>query len=104
MLADLRIGKQEILVLRRTHNVMSDTLPHDVDRPENDSRPGVSALTWLCGGLGLYLGVFVLLVLDNFVFRTYFVLKWFPILEQPARILYRPMLWIAIRLGFLAVP
>ena len=83
---------------------MSDTQSHDVNHAEKASPTGVSVLTWLCCGLGLYLGVFFLLVLDTFVLRTYFVLKWCPILEQPARILYRPMLWIAIRLGLLVAP
>ena len=75
MLAALRFGKPKISVLWRKLCVMSDTQSHDVNHAEKASPTGVSVLTWLCGGLGLYLGVFFLLVLDTFVLRTYFVLK-----------------------------
>ena len=80
---------------------MSDTRSHDVNHAEKAPPIGVSVLTWLCGGLGLYLGVFVLLLLDELVLGTRFFMQWFPNLIHPARIFYFPLLWIMFRLGLL---
>ena len=80
---------------------MSDTPPDGVDRPENDSRSGATGLARFGGILAVYLGVFVLIVLDELVLRTHFASRWFPSLGRPFRILYFPLLWMMYRLGLI---
>lgn len=83
---------------------MSDTRPHDVDRSDRDSPHGASVLVRLGVILGIYMGVFLLLILDEVIFHTYFVSRWLPGLEPAARILYFPLIWIGYRLGLLPPP
>ena len=54
------------------------------------------------GVLGIYVGVFVLLVLDSIVFRTHFVDRWIPErLWIPMRILFYPLLLVTKWLGLI---
>lgn len=84
--------------------VMSDSSTEETDRSEPPASTNSAAWAWVLGVLGIYVGVFVLLILDEVVFRTYLVSRRFPNLATPARILFFPLLWIAHRLGFLPMP
>lgn len=104
MLAHCGICKPKILVLPRKFSVLAGAMSLDVDPRRNNSPIRVTVLMWLCSGLWLYSGLFLLLILDNFVFQTYFFIRWFRYQEQTARILDRPLLRITLRLGLLTMP
>lgn len=83
---------------------MSDSSTEEADRSEQHAATNSAAWAWILGVLGIYVGVFVLLILDEIVFRTYVVSRRFPDLATPARILFFPLLWIAHRLGLMPMP
>ncbi|TXT23455.1 MAG: hypothetical protein FD138_3242 [Planctomycetota bacterium] len=83
---------------------MSDTPSHEVDRSEQESPSKGSILVWLCGGLGIYVGVFLLILLDEAVFRTYFVSRAFPQLAEGAQLFFLPLIVIASWFGWVPSP
>ena len=52
---------------------MSDTSSSEFDGTDREASSGSRTLVWCLGVFGFYVGVFVLLYLDSFVFKTHFV-------------------------------
>ncbi len=50
---------------------------------------------------GLYLAVPVLLIFDEVVFKTYYLARAFPQLQNPVRILYFPFMCLGYLLGLI---
>lgn len=80
---------------------MPDPSTEDADRSEPSASKNSAAWVWSLAILGIYVGVFVLLYLDEIVFRSFVVSRHFQSLARPARIFFAPLLWIAYWLGFL---
>ena len=81
---------------------MSDT-PSDAPAPDdNDSPRSASLAVYVIPGLSLYIGVFGILFLDSFVWKTHVADRWIPeLFHVPMRIFFFPLLLICHWLGWL---
>lgn len=81
---------------------MSDT-PSDAPEPVDNNPPRSSGLAaGIIGALSVYIGVFVILFLDDMVWKTRYLDRWIPTAcHVPMRILFYPMLLICHWLGLL---
>lgn len=81
---------------------MSDATSDEVDHSDGGSSPVANVGTYILGGMGAYLGIFVILFLDEVVLRTHWVSHWIPeSFHVPMRVFFYPLLLICHWLGWL---
>jgi hypothetical protein len=80
---------------------MSDLPPYCDTPPERGSESETSKVTVVYWTAGIYLVIPLLLFVDEVFFRTFFLSRTFPQLQNPVRILYFPIMWIGYRLGLI---
>lgn len=86
-------------IIHPEHFAMSDS-PQSADNlPEQESKSLTPAVILAYGLAAIYLSVPVSLIFDEVIFRTYYLSRTFPQLQNPVRILYFPFMWVGYWLG-----
>ena len=81
---------------------MSDTPSDAADHSDRHTPRASGLVACVAGGLSVYVGVFVILFLDDVVWKTHYADQWIPTAcHIPLRIFFYPMLLICHWLGWL---
>jgi len=81
---------------------MSDTSSDAAEPVDNNSPRSSGLAAGIMGGLSVYIGIFVILFLDDMVWKTRYLDRWIPdACHVPLRILFYPLLLICNWLGLL---
>ena len=81
---------------------MSDTPSDAADHSDSNTPRASGLVACVAGGLGVYVGVFVILFLDAMVWKTNYADRWIPTAcHVPIRIFFYPLLLICYWLGWL---